>query len=207
MLQRLWILLVFVFVCMVPIHSFEGFIPNSRQLNSARFSYHNRVSKLFSTTTTPEVVATTPMTFFPEGTKYCMCGSCKTAYEVDPVMWKDNKILRVKCEVCEKEWLQTSDRMQLASNKNMLTTLSDEKIAQVRKIISESNIPKSTRIDKTELFFGNLPPNFDEDTLSKLLMEYGVTNLLVVKDEKGMSKGFGFVEVPKITFKFHPHFY
>jgi predicted Zn finger-like uncharacterized protein len=131
--------------------------------------------------------------FEPIGTAYCTCGVCKTAYVVTEEFIGKGK--RVKCGVCNKEWFQTADKLDRTDDTSFLTNLSENKIQEVRKILSQSNIPKLSRFDKYELFVGNIPYQYIDDDLIQLFADYGVTVGTVAKGENSENKGFGFIQV------------
>ena len=134
------------------------------------------------------------MKYHPDGTHYIMCGACKTAYVV-----KENQFgkggLRVMCNVCRKEWFQNSDKVQKTDNEYQLSDMTGDKIAEVKKILSDRNFPKYPRVDKIGIFIGNLPYTFEEQDIYDLIAEYGVTSVSLVRDPQGQSKGFAFAEV------------
>jgi RNA recognition motif-containing protein len=73
--------------------------------------------------------------------------------------------------------------------------MTDDKVAEIKKIISENNFPKYPRVDKVGVFVGNLPYTYTEKEIGDLFAEYGITNIALVKGTDGMSKGFAFIEV------------
>lgn len=73
--------------------------------------------------------------------------------------------------------------------------MTPEKIADVKRIISESNWPKYPRVDRFGLFVGNLPYSYGETDVADLFAEYGVLAVALVRDPEGASKGFAFIEV------------
>ena len=73
--------------------------------------------------------------------------------------------LRVKCFVCEKEWFQTTERLLKTNNQHHLQSMSEDKIAEVRRTqqaMSWQQTRQTGRIDKVGVFVGNLPYTFDE---------------------------------------------
>lgn len=135
-----------------------------------------------------------PPAYEQMGVTFCVCGDCKTAYKLAESELK-GKGKRVRCGVCEKEWFQTMDRIVRVDKGNQLIPLSDSKLAEVKKIMAESNFPRFARNDRVEVFVGNFPYSFVEKDLYDLFAEYGVTSVSLARDPQQASKGFGFVEV------------
>lgn len=141
---------------------------------------------------------------------YLMCQSCKTAYLADSVL--KTKSNRVKCEVCQKEWFQTADKLMKVDEMTEIIDMKPEKIADVKRIINDNNWPKYPRVDKVGLFIGNLPYSYEEKDIIALFQEYGLVGVSLVKDADGLSKGFAFIEVTsesiaqKVVDEMH-HFY
>ena len=125
---------------------------------------------------------------------YIMCSSCKTAYVVG-----DHELgrrgMRVRCGVCDKEWYQSGERLLKTDGQNRLFNMTEEKVADVRKAISDRNWPKWPLTDRIGIFVGNLPYDYSEKEIGELFGEYGVTAISLVKDPAGVSKGFAFIEL------------
>lgn len=127
-------------------------------------------------------------------TTYLMCSACKTAYlmtarDLGP------RGSRVQCSVCGKEWFQTVDRLLTLTELTTIEPMTQEKIDDVKRILADSNFPRHPRADKVGIFVGNLPYTYDEKQIEELFQEYGITNISLVKDPEGLSKGFAFLEV------------
>lgn len=75
-----------------------------------------------------------------------------------------------------------------------LMDLSPEKIQIVRRILFEKNVPRYSRMDRVEVFVGNIPYHYSEKEICDLFAEYGITNISLVRDENQKSKGFAFIE-------------
>lgn len=110
-------------------------------------------------------------------------------------MIEKEKGSRVKCSVCQKEWYQSFERLPTTSKAVYLTDLQEEKIKEVKRIISDTNVPKYPRIDRHEIFVGSIPFSYSDANLAELFAEYGIVNSYIVKDQQQSSRGFGFVEV------------
>ena len=123
-----------------------------------------------------------------------MCGACKTAYKMD-VSQLGPRGLRVKCSVCDKEWFQTSQRMLELNNGDFLQPLSEEKIEEVKRIVTERKYTRGPMTDRIGIFVGNLPYDYEEEQIGDLFGEYGVRQISLIRDQDGLSKGFAFVEV------------
>lgn len=130
----------------------------------------------------------------PIGTTYCTCSNCKTAYLLDgkALNFRGNK---VRCEVCNKEWFQTTDRLFRTDDTNELLPMPKETVQDVKRILAEGNALRYSRVDKVGVFIGNLPYSYTEKEIEELLAEYGVINVSLVRDADQQSKGFAFVDV------------
>lgn len=125
---------------------------------------------------------------------FIMCSACKASYLADD-SWLKSRGFKVKCGICDKEWFQSVERLMKTDDFSILTKMSDEKVADVKRILADNNWPKYPRVDKIGLFVGNLPYSYDEKDLLDLFAEYGVTGISLVRDPDGVSKGFAFIEV------------
>lgn len=139
-----------------------------------------------------------PKTGDSKTAQYLMCSTCKSAYVADETLLNSRVGLRVRCGVCEKEWFQSIERLSTLDNSSQLGNMSEEKIADVKRILAESNFPKYPRVDRIGLFVGNLPYSYDDKDLLDLFCDYGVTSVALVRDNEGLSKGFAFVEVSRL---------
>ena len=136
----------------------------------------------------------TDIEYQPIDTSYCMCSQCKTAYLLD-INGIGPKGCRVQCNMCNKDWFQTPDRLMKTSTSHFITIMKTEKISEVKKILDDKNFPKYPRVDKIGVFVGNLPYTYTEKEIGDLFGEYGITNIALVRDNEQQSKGFAFVEV------------
>jgi len=131
----------------------------------------------------------------PNPATYISCSACKTNYlmaESD----LGKKGIRVRCSVCDKEWFQTTDRLMTTDDKlSAIRNMTASSIADVKRVLSQRNWPKYQRVEKFDVFVGNLPYTYEEKELGELFAEYGVTGISLVKDPNGMSKGFAFIEI------------
>lgn len=132
--------------------------------------------------------------YYPMGTTYCQCSLCKTAYLVD-VEILGSKGLKLMCNVCKKDWFQTSERLLTTDDMHFLMPMPAIKVDEVKKILAEKNIPKYPRVDKIGIFVGNLPYKYTEEDITNLFAEYGLTDITLVRDAEQQSKGFAFIEV------------
>ena len=126
-------------------------------------------------------------------TKYIMCSQCKSSFLYDEEQF-GAKGRKVKCGVCEKEWFQSGNRVLTTDKSNSLMGMTEEKVAEVRKSIDMRNWPRFPKTDRIGVFVGNLPYNYDEKEIGEIFAEYGITNISLVRDPTGLSKGFAFVE-------------
>ena len=140
-------------------------------------------------------VVPVPALVAPEDFKeYLMCTACKSAF----IYGKDalgERGARVRCSVCEKEWFQSSERLMRTGNMHYLSDMSDTKVAEIRQVLADRNFPKYPKVDKVGVFVGNLPYTWTEKEIGDIFGEYGITNIVLVRDNEGQSKGFSFVEV------------
>lgn len=141
------------------------------------------------------------LNYQPQGTSYCICSQCKTAYLID-ISILSSKGSRVQCNVCDKDWFQTPERLMRTDEYHVITKMNDDKVLQVKKIIAEKNFPKYPRVDKVGVFIGNLPYTYTEKEIGDLFGEYGLTNIALVKDAEQQSKGYGFLEVTLVVIVF-----
>ena len=130
----------------------------------------------------------------PEGSGYIMCSSCKSAFVVSESDL-GRRGMRVRCGVCDKEWYQSGERLLQSDSQNVLMNMTDAKVVDIRKAISERNWPKYPRVDKIGIFVGNLPYDYSEKEIGDLFGEYGITGISLVRDPTGLSKGFAFLEL------------
>eukprot|EP01038_Epipyxis_sp_PR26KG_P006025 gene6025-8297_t len=125
---------------------------------------------------------------------YVMCGNCKAAFLFSLSAYR-NKGTRVKCSICDKDWFQTVERLMKTDSSHQIVKMPDHKITEVKRILADKNVPKYPRVDKIGIFIGNLPYDFGEKEIGDLFGEYGVTNVALVRDNEGQSKGYAFLEV------------
>jgi predicted Zn finger-like uncharacterized protein len=128
-----------------------------------------------------------------------MCANCKTSYIVS-----QNDLgkrgARLKCNVCENNWYQTIERLMKTDSSHYIKDMTESKINEVKRIIADKNTPKYPRVDKVGIFVGNIPYDFGDKDIGDLFGEYGVTNLALVRDNEGQSKGYAFLEVFLLTY-------
>lgn len=130
----------------------------------------------------------------PANTSFFMCSACKAAYLVaDRAI--SGRGSRVRCKICEKDWFQTMDRTLKTDAVHVLETMSSKSMADLKRIIADKNWPRYSRAPKFGIFVGNLPYTYEEKDLIDLFAEYGVTQVSLVRDNEGQSKGFAFIEV------------
>ena len=131
--------------------------------------------------------------FMDDGTQYIMCSQCKSSYVYDEEIF-GTKGRKVKCGVCDKEWFQSGNRVLTTDKSNSLMGMTEEKVAEIRSSIEKRNWPRFPKTDRIGVFVGNLPYNYDEKEIGEIFAEYGITNISLVRDPAGLSKGFAFVE-------------
>lgn len=172
--------------------SFSNSLRITPSLSSIRI---RTLNPSFATSDIADTSSSQQSRFAPEGTHYCQCGYCKSAYILPKTMIEKEKGSRVKCSVCQKEWYQSFEKLATTSKAVYLTDLQEEKIKEVKRIISDTNVPKYPRIDRHEIFVGSIPFSYSDANLAELFAEYGIVNSYIVKDQQQNSRGFGFVEV------------
>lgn len=126
------------------------------------------------------------------GDKYVQCGACKSVYIITPEQLGERG-RRVHCNVCDKEWYQTLERIMTIDESVMLNMIPDEKIPEIRRNIQTRNF--RSRGDRIGIFVGNLPYAYTEEEIGGLFAEYGILQISLVRDTEGESKGFAFLEV------------
>ena len=131
--------------------------------------------------------------YMDEGTQYIMCSQCKSSYVYDEEVF-GTRGRKVKCGVCNKEWFQSGTRVLTTDKSNSLMGMTEEKVAKIRSSIEMRNWPRFPKTDKIGIFVGNLPYNYDEKEIGEIFAEYGITNISLVRDPTGLSKGFAFIE-------------
>lgn len=153
---------------------------------------------------------------------FMLCTACKVAYRVD---LKDFSMKgeRVRCNICDKEWFQTQDRMMKLDSLQKLQKMTDEKAESIKTMVKGGEWPRyPPRPERFDVFVGNLPFNFDEQQLGKiddnscvnciddfgsffrpadLFGEYGLVSVALIKGPDQVHKGYAFLEVS------HQHFW
>lgn len=117
--------------------------------------------------------------------KILKCGLCRAVYEVEnEALFEEGRWVR--CSLCGNEWMQTIAGMQeLPENADMIS-YPDEMKARV-----EAGLP----VNGFRCFVGNLEWKTTEAELRDLFMQYGVTDVKLMREDDGKSKGFGFVSL------------
>lgn len=134
-----------------------------------------------------------PIKYEDEGTQYIMCSQCKSSFLYDEELF-GAKGRKVCCGVCQKEWFQSGNRVLTTDKSNYLMGMKEQKVGEIRKAIEMRNWPRFPKTDRIGVFVGNLPYNYDEKEIGEIFAEYGITNISLVRDPTGLSKGFAFVE-------------
>ena len=124
--------------------------------------------------------------------KYIQCGACKSVYIITEKQLGERG-RRVHCNVCDKEWYQTLERVMTVDDGVMLNMISEEKIPEIRRNIQTRNF--RSRGNGIGIFVGNLPYSYTEEEIGGLFAEYGILQISLVRDAEGESKGFAFLEV------------
>jgi predicted Zn finger-like uncharacterized protein len=126
-------------------------------------------------------------------TTYCICGNCKTAFRIDEFSIDDG--LKVKCGVCRREWFQTKDNVLKTDDLHQLLPVKEVSVDEAGPVVAGDLGAPTAFAERIGIFVGNLPRSFTEQQIGELFAEYGVTNVVLVKDEQQLSKGFAFVDV------------
>ena len=173
----------------------NDFLLENKVNNAATHAYQSEsaLKQPTSKAGIPTTSTSTPST--SKDLTFVLCSACKTAYYLS-ASDLGRKGRRIKCSICDKDWFQTQERlMSIDNDVIILEDLTAEKIADVKRILADRNIPRNPRVDKFTVFVGNLPYNFQEKELGDLFGEYGLLSAAVVRDPGGLSKGFGFIDV------------
>lgn len=101
----------------------------------------------------------------PNAQYYILCSACKAAYLADQTIRK--KGCKVKCCVCEKEWFQSPERILRTDDLNSLRNMTEAKVEDIKRSISNNNWPRGPKVDRVDVFVGNLPYAFEEKDLSE----------------------------------------
>ncbi len=136
-----------------------------------------------------------PVKYEESGTQYIMCSQCKSSYVYDEKVFESSKGRKVCCGVCGKEWFQSGARVLTTDDSNYLSGMTETKMSEIRRAVEMRNWPRFPKTNKIGVFVGNLPYNYDEQEIGDIFAEYGITNISLVRDPTGLSKGFAFVEV------------
>jgi hypothetical protein len=126
-------------------------------------------------------------------TTYCICGNCKTAFRIDEFSIDDG--LKVKCCVCRREWFQTKDKVFKTDDLHHLLPIKEVRVDEADPVVAGDLGAPTAFAERIGIFVGNFPRSYTEQQIGELFAEYGVTNVVLVKDEQQQSKGFAFVDV------------
>lgn len=135
----------------------------------------------------------------PVGSRFCFCSVCRSAFLFSASQLESKGNL-VRCSICEKEWYQSTDRLQRSDELDYFTFLSEDHVSTVKNTLKENKKIKNTR-NKFEVFVGNIPTSWQEKDLLDIFADYGILSVTLSRDSFGECKGFGFVEVIAIVNK------
>jgi predicted Zn finger-like uncharacterized protein len=128
----------------------------------------------------------------PVGSRFCFCSVCRSAFLFSASQLGSKGNL-VRCSICEKEWYQSTDRLQRSDELDYFTFLSEDHVSTVKNTLKENKKTKNTR-NKFEVFVGNIPTSWQEKDLLDIFADYGILSVTLSRDSFGQCKGFGFVE-------------
>jgi hypothetical protein len=122
--------------------------------------------------------------------KVVTCSRCKATFQVDEADFKTGRTVRCGGTGCDHEWFQTADRLQTIPNDMDLIEYPQE----MKDRIAAGKPAEA--IGRYRCFVGNLPFSATEEELREMFERFGsVANVIIMADEDGRPKGFGFVNM------------
>ena len=134
----------------------------------------------------------------PIGTSYGLCGSCKSAFILNPQDLGSEEGCKVQCSVCHKTWFQTADKLMKTDELHKLIPIRGIKNNEEGSS-DNSLIPQHTagNAKSVGIFVKNIPDHYGENEVCDLFAEYGVVSVTVPKGAEQISRGYAFVNVSK----------
>ena len=134
----------------------------------------------------------------PIGTSYGLCGSCKSAFVLNPQDLGSEEGCKVQCSVCHKTWFQTADKLMKTDELHKLIPIRGIKNNEEGSS-DNSLIPQHTtgNAKSVGIFVKNIPDHYGENEVCDLFAEYGVVSVTVPKGAEQNSRGYAFVNVSK----------
>jgi predicted Zn finger-like uncharacterized protein len=146
---------------------------------------HKKITKLFASDVTKSQDAGTDTEF------YVKCSKCQTVYGIQESDLR-NGGRRLQCSVCEHSWYQTKDRLLQVQEDYVLEPLPERDMIRIQRNIEEGKSPRY--LGDKKLYVGNISFECHEEDLYKIFSTCGdVGDVSFVRDENGLSRGFGFV--------------
>ena len=122
--------------------------------------------------------------------KFAVCSRCGAIYDVDMALFR-GKGAKVRCTVCSNTWFQLTERLVEKPDAFDIVSFPEERRVE-RPAVLDS--PRGGGI--INIYVGNMPFALSDVDLANLFAPFGtVTKIMLVRDEIGRSKGFGFVEM------------
>eukprot|EP00588_Corethron_pennatum_P019527 CAMPEP_0194325796 /NCGR_PEP_ID=MMETSP0171-20130528/32774_1 /TAXON_ID=218684 /ORGANISM="Corethron pennatum, Strain L29A3" /LENGTH=220 /DNA_ID=CAMNT_0039085087 /DNA_START=41 /DNA_END=699 /DNA_ORIENTATION=- len=128
---------------------------------------------------------------------YCKCSKCLAYFPLDPSQLGPprSKGRRVSCPICPNMWYQSRDRLfDLGGQGGQweMVPLEEKDFQRIKDNIEAGRSPDFKGVAK--LYVGNLSFNTVDEELETLFATVGdVGDVVIVRQEDGRSKGFGFV--------------
>ena len=124
--------------------------------------------------------------------KLLTCSKCKASYLIDEMEFGTGQ--QVMCGVCGHEWFQTANRLQTQPPDMDLI-----EYPQAMKDRLAAGKPAEP-VGRYRCFVGNLPYVATEEDLREIFERYGtVASVVIMVDETGRPKGFGFVNYESVV--------
>lgn len=119
-----------------------------------------------------------------------MCSRCGAVYVANMAQF-GGKGARVRCSVCTNTWFQMTERLVAKPPAFELQPFPEERRADRPAALDSPQLG-----GKINMYVGNMPFSLTDVALAQMFSEYGrVTKAMLMRDEIGRSKGFGFVEM------------
>jgi predicted Zn finger-like uncharacterized protein len=121
---------------------------------------------------------------------YAVCSRCGAAYEADLALY-GGKGAKVRCAVCSNVWFQMTERLVPKPEAFELQPFPDD-----RREARPSSLDSPKPGGSINIYVGNMPFSLTDVDLANMFADYGtVTKIMLMRDEIGRSKGFGFIEM------------
>jgi hypothetical protein len=124
---------------------------------------------------------------------YASCGQCGSTYALTlEAMGPGSGGRRMECSVCGHTWFQSRDRLATLRDDFEMIPLPERDMERIQLNIKEGRHPKHSGDFK--MYVGNISFNSSEEDLYELFETLGpVGDAVLVRDDTGRPRGFGFV--------------